>query len=99
MVAVGVREVAGIAAPVGLDRRLRDLDTACPELVEEGVDLVARPHVVGQREAVIAAETIRRQPGVGRQLGVRPEGEDEAVEIEEGDAVGGRAGVQPSTSR
>ena len=99
MVAVGVREVAGVAAPIGLDGRLGDVDTACTELVEEGVDLVARSHVVGQREPVISAEAIRRQPRVGRQLAVWPEGEDQPSRSKNATPSAVDAGVQPSTSR
>jgi len=60
MVPVGIGEVAGVAAPVGLDRWLDDLRATFAEAREDRIDLVVRARVVGQGDAL--ESTPRRVP-------------------------------------
>src|SRR3546814_12312609 len=83
-VAVGVGEVAGVAAPVGLFRRLQDGGARRRGLLEDGVHLGLVAGVVGQREA---AEALAGGGGgqiparVLRQILPAPEGADRAAQM------------------
>ena len=62
MVAVGIGEVAGIATPVGLDRRLHDARAALLELPEDRVDILARPGVMGESDPSGRCTTVDGDP-------------------------------------
>jgi hypothetical protein len=80
--AVGIGEVAGVAAPGRLLGGLRDRGAGTLRLVQHAIDLVARSRVVGQRDAGKAA-ALGGQLRVRRQRLARPQGEYHAAGLEE----------------
>src|SRR3990172_5280519 len=85
-VSVRVREVAGIAAPILVPRRLDQSRAGRLCLLQDSVHLLPRPHVVRQREAWEPCP-IRRHARVRGERLARKEREPGATGLEEGDDV------------
>lgn len=85
--AVGVLEVAGIAAPEGLLRRFHDSRAGLPRPLHDGIDLRLAGDVVAQRELGRAA-TAERDAGIVRDVAAREERQLQArLQVEEGDGA------------
>jgi hypothetical protein len=93
-VAVGIGEVAGVAAPEGFAGGFFDLSAGGLGLLEELIDLGARADIVGQGDPAEASGR-RACEGGGNILGqlfARVERQDGAAGLEEDDALVGRPG-------
>src|SRR2546426_10323779 len=86
--AVGVGEDAGVPAPERLAAWTRDRPSRPLGLIEDGVDLGWRAHVVGERNPSPAAGVL--DAAVLRELVAAPERDDEPARLEEDDVVAGR---------
>jgi len=87
VVAISIREVARVPAPVGLDRWLHDRRAALAERGEDRVDLVVGPRVVGEPYGLEPAPSGRVGADVGSEGSPAPQREDEAIEVEERDVI------------
>src|SRR5690606_30314597 len=86
-VPVGILEVARVAAPEGLLRRLHDGRSRLPGLLQHGIDLFPAQHVVSEGE-LRRARPARRQSGVVGDARARPDRKPEAgLQVEEGDGA------------
>jgi len=74
--AVGILEVAGIAAPERIVRRLHDGGAGAARLLHRGIDLLPAAHVVADGE-IGRARGGNRQSGVVRDAGARPQRQPE----------------------
>src|SRR5262249_15294809 len=96
--AVGIREIAGIAAPKYRLRRPDDRRARGCGARHCVLDLLPRGAVPGKRDVAIAARLLNRDLGVLRQFGRRPERQDHPAGLEERDALG-VACLAPETER
>src|SRR5215203_774299 len=92
--AVGIDEDSRVAAPEGLRPCAWNVRAGRAGLLDDGVDLLRRAAVVGERDAAPAAGVL--DAAVRRELFAAPERHDHAARLEEDDVVRGGGARLPA---
>ena len=92
--AVGVDEDARVAAPEGRRAGSGDRRTRALRLRDDGVHLLLRARVVGERDAAPAARVL--DAAVLGELIATSERDDHPARLEEDDVIGGRGAGRPT---